>query len=355
MKLRYITFLLTSLLVFPAMANAGEWVRGSVSNAAGSRNYLLWVPALPQVARTKARDSSRRDLPLVMMLHGCLQKPQDLAEISGMNLVADKSKFLVVYPEQTREANALACWNWFDPKHQERDSGEPSLLAAMVQDIATRHPVDTRRVYVAGISAGGAMAVVMGVTYPDLFSGIGVMAGLAYKAGTTVESGMAAMKQGGPDPKQLGLLAFQAMPPGRLPRRMPVIVFHGTADPYLNPINADQVIAQWAQTNDYLDDNADNDSVQTDPIRTFAGAVPGGHSYTRASYGDRAQRLLMEKWLIKDLGHAWSGSPVAATFADPKGPNAAADMWRFFEAVATVPSDGGRKRRRAAAFQRGRR
>src|SRR6185436_9640665 len=112
--------------------------------------------------------------------------------------------------------------------------------------------------------------------------------------------------QGGPDPKQLGLLAFQAMPPGRLPRRMPVIVFHGTADPYVNPINADQVIAQWAQTNDYLDDNADNDSVQTDPIRTFAGAVPGGHSYTRASYGDRAQRLLMEKWLIKDLGHAWS-------------------------------------------------
>jgi poly(hydroxyalkanoate) depolymerase family esterase len=353
MKSKHITILLTSLLVFPAMAKAGEWVNGSVSNAAGSRQYQLWLPSLRQTEKTKTGERAHRDLPLVMMLHGCLQKPQDLAEISGMNLVADKNEFLVVYPEQTREANPLACWNWFDPRHQERGQGEPSLLAALVQEVATKHQVDRRRVYVAGISAGAAMAVVMGVTYPDLFSGIGVMAGLAYKAGTTVESGMAAMKQGAPNPKQLGLLAFQAMPAGNRTRRMPVIVFHGLADPYLNPVNADQVIAQWAQTNDYLDDNSDNDSTRAEPRRTFADAVPGGHSYTRDVYGDRADRLLMERWLIKDLGHAWSGSPAAAPFADPKGPDAAAEMWRFFEEVTTLRSDGRPPRRRAATPQRG--
>jgi poly(hydroxyalkanoate) depolymerase family esterase len=316
--------LLTSLLVIPNTANAGEWVTGSASNAAGSRNYLLWVPSTYD---------KRKPTALVMLLHGCMQTPQDVAAISGMNLVADKNNFLVVYPEQTREANPLRCWNWFDAKHQERDSGEPALLAAIIKQVGSTHNLDARRVYVAGISAGAAMAVVMGAAYPDLFSGIGVMAGLGFKAGTTVETGLAAMKQGGPDPKQLGLLAFEAMtkgPRGKSVRRMPVIVFHGDADPYLSPLNADQVIAQWAKTNDYLDDGKDNASVKAEPARTFEESVPGGHDYIRYVYGDHSDRLLMEKWIVKGLGHAWSGSPAAAPFADPKGPNASAEMWRFF-------------------------
>lgn len=174
---------------------------GSASNASGSRNYALWVPS---------GYDKRKSTPLIMMLHGCMQNPEALAAISGMNLVADKYNFLVVYPEQTKEANPLRCWNWFDTKHQERNLGEPSLLAAIVQQVGSTYKVDPARVYVAGISAGAAMAVVMGATYPDLFSGIGVMAGLAFKSATTVETGLAAMKQGGPDPKQQGLLAFKA-------------------------------------------------------------------------------------------------------------------------------------------------
>ena len=311
----------------------GEWQRAS--NASGSRNYKLWVPS---------GYDKRKSSPLVMMLHGCMQEPEDLAAISGMNLVADKNNFLVVYPEQTKEANPLLCWNWFDTKHQARDSGEPSLLAAIVQQVGSTHNVDVRRVYVAGISAGAAMAVVMGATYPDLFSGVGVMAGLAFKSATTVETGLAAMKQGGPDPKQQGLLAFKAMGdkvPRKLIRRLPVIVFHGAADPYLNPLNADQVIAQWAKTNDYLDDGQDNDSVKSEPTRTIAGSVPAGYSYLRYVYGDRAGRLLLEKWIVKGLGHAWSGSPAAAPFADPKGPDASAEMWRFF-AEATLSSPGAK-------------
>jgi poly(hydroxyalkanoate) depolymerase family esterase len=276
-----------------------------------------------------------------MMLHGCMQTSQDLAAISGMNDVADKNNFLVVYPEQTKEANPLRCWNWFDTKNQARDSGEPSLLAAIVQQVRSTNNVDSRRTYVGGISAGAAMAVVMGATYPDLFSGIGVMAGLAFKAGTTVETGLAAMKQGGPDPKHQGLLAFKARgesPVAKSIRLMPVIVFHGDADPYLSPVNAEQVIAQWAKTNDYLDDGQDNDSVKSEPAGTIEGSVPAGHNYTRSVYNDRAGRLLMEKWIVKGLGHAWSGSPAASPFADPKGPNASEELWRFFNETTSRTS-----------------
>jgi len=314
-------------LALPSVAQVGELANGTVITSSGTRNYQLWVPSGYQ-----NRDK-RKPLPLVMMLHSCMQKPEDLAAISAMNEVADKNNFLVVYPEQTKEANSLRCWNWFDTKHQARDSGEPSLLAAIVQKVDSTHKIDGRRVYVAGISAGAAMAVVMGATYPDLFSGVGVMAGLAFKAGTTVESGLAAMKQGGPEPKQQGLLAFKATgnkTSGKSIRRMPVIVFHGDADPYLSPINADQVIAQWAKTNDYFDDGNDNDSVKSEPVETIEGSVPAGHSYTRYVYNDRSGRLLMEKWIVKGLGHGWSGSHAAVSFADPKGPNASAEMWRFF-------------------------
>jgi poly(hydroxyalkanoate) depolymerase family esterase len=329
-----ITFVVIALisLTLSTTAHAGEWVSGSASNAAGTRNYALWVPSSYH---------KRKSIPLVMMLHGCMQTPRDLAAISGMNDIADKNNFLVVYPEQTKEANPLRCWNWFDTKHQARDSGEPSLLSAIVQQVASTHNLDARRVYVAGISAGAAMAVVMGATYPDLFSGVGVMAGLAFKAGTTVETGLAAMKQGGSDPKQQAMLAFKARGESvsaKSVRRMPVIVFHGDADPYLSPVNAEQVIAQWAKTNDYLDDGEDNDSVKSEPAGTTEGSVPAGHDYTRSVYNDRAGRLLMEKWIVKGLGHAWSGSPVASTFADPKGPNASEEMWRFLNETTSRTS-----------------
>jgi poly(3-hydroxybutyrate) depolymerase len=171
----------------------------------------------------------------------------------------------------------------------------------------------------------------MGATYPDLFSAIGVSAGLEFKAATTVEGGLAAMKQGGPDPAQQGLLAFNAMgESARARRRMAVIVFQGDADPFVNPANADQVIGQWARTNDYLANNKARNNVTTQATLILEGSVPGGFAYTRSIYKDRSDRYVMEKWIVKGLGHAWSGSPAAGPFADPKGPNASAEMWRFF-------------------------
>lgn len=317
-----------SFLAFPILAQADKWTSGTVTNASGSRNYRLWVPA--------AYDKNQR-APLVMMLHGCMQTPESLAAISGMNELAEKDTFLVVYPEQTAASNPLKCWNWFDPQHQTRDAGEPALLAAIVKQVLSSYKTDPARVYVVGISAGGAMAIVMGATYPDLFSAIGVSAGLEYNAATTVEGGLAAMKQGGPDPAQQGFLAFKAMgESARARRRMPVIVFQGDVDPFVNPANADQVIGQWAKTNDYLANNKVRNNSTANPTLILEASVPGGFAYTRSIYKDRSDRFVMEKWIVKGLGHAWSGSPAAGPFADPKGPNASAEMWRFFQETSST-------------------
>jgi poly(hydroxyalkanoate) depolymerase family esterase len=322
---RQLFLLLLIVMALPMVTRAGNWVNGSVTNSAGSRPYQLWVPD---------GYDKRKSAPLVMMLHGCMQKPEDLAAISGMNAVAEKHNFLVLYPEQTPAANPLKCWNWFDPKNQARGTGEPSLLASIVEKAQSSYNVDVKRIYVAGISAGAAMAVVMAATYPDLFSGVGVSAGLAFKSATSVESGLAAMKQGGTDPRRLVLLAYTAMNDGLRVRRkksLPLIAFQGGADPYVNPVNTDQLIAQWTTTNDYLDDGKKNESVKSQAVETLAGNVPGGYTYARSVYKERSGRLLMEKWIVTGLGHAWSGSPAAGAFADPKGPNASEEMWRFFQ------------------------
>jgi len=197
----------------------------------------------------------------VMMLHGCTQTPDDLAAGTRMNAIADKENFFVVYPEQTVAANALKCWNWFDAANQSRGQGEPLLLAEMISRISGSYKVDSRRVFVAGVSAGGAMAVIMGVTYPELFAAIGVHSGLAYKAATNLSEARPAMAKGGADPSHLGQLAFQAM--GKRQHVMRVIVFQGAKDGSVAALNADQVIAQWARTNDYLDDGKENNSVDS--------------------------------------------------------------------------------------------
>ncbi|MEO6391742.1 MAG: PHB depolymerase family esterase [Pyrinomonadaceae bacterium] len=331
MKSREITIVLAVLFCLMALSQqtrAGEWTSGTATAPSGTRNYKLWVPA---------KVKPDKPVPLVMMLHGCMQKPEDLAVISGMNNVADQAGFLVVYPEQTKAANALNCWNWFDPSHQRRDAGEPAILAAVIAQVKSTNRIDERRVYVAGISAGAAMAVVMGVAYPDLFSAIGASAGLEYQAAVNAQAGLTAMKSGGPNPVEQGIGAAKLMaehfPKGAKPR-MPVIIFQGDADPYVDPLNADQLIAQWAAINDLLDDGKSDGSVKSTSAKTADGEVPGGHKYTRTIYHDHHGNGLMEKWLVKGLGHAWSGSPAAAPFADPKGPNASEQMWRFFSATS---------------------
>jgi len=303
-------------------AGQGRWTSGSAGCASGSRKFRLWVPA---------SYDPRVPSPLVMMLHGCRQKSEELAETAGMNAVAQKNNLLVVYPEQTIRANLLRCWNWFETKQQSRGAGEPAILAAVIEQVCSSHSVDPERVYVAGISAGAAMAVILGATYPDIFAAIGAVAGLEFRAADGLIAGLRAMRHGGPDPSQQGAAAFQAMSFGltkKARRRMPIIVFQGDADSYVHPGNADQLIDQWAVTNHLLHGNNDTEPDTAGELTN--GSVAGGYAYHKYTYKDAAGRLLMEKWMVEGLGHAWPGSPVSAPYADPKGPNASEEMWRFF-------------------------
>jgi poly(hydroxyalkanoate) depolymerase family esterase len=311
------------------MAKTG-WITGNARASGGSRDYKLWVPTTLQ---------KEKPAPLLMLLHGCTHGAEDTAEISGMNEVAEANQFLVVYPEQSRLANLMKCWNWFDPKHHSRDAGEPSILAAIVEQVSSLYNVDPDRVYVAGVSAGGAMAVIAGATYPDLFAAIAVVAGGEFAAATSVSSGFGVLKHGGPDPVQQGLSAFETMKNGlarRSRRRMPVIVFHGTADARVNPVNAEQVIAQWSKTNACLAAQQGESGFALSE-KVIAGQVPEGYAYRRHIYTDQAGRLLMEKWIVEGLDHAWPGSPTPHKYGDPKGPRASAEIWRFFcEAGSSV-------------------
>jgi poly(hydroxyalkanoate) depolymerase family esterase len=317
------------------MAERG-WIAGTARAAGGSRKFKLWMPGTLDPGSV----DKERTWPLVMLLHGCTHDAEDMAEISGMNEVAEGNRFLVVYPEQRRLANLLKCWRWFHPKHQTRDAGEPSILAAVVgqvrDQVRSTHSVDPDRVYVAGVSAGGAMASILAATYPDIFAAAAVVAGAEFKAATSASEALAALKRGGPDPVRQGQLAFEAMRPGlarKNRRRMPVIVFHGAADSRVSPVNAEQSIAQWSATNACLAaQQGESGFVLTEKVvdGRVPENVPGGYAYQKHVYVEADGRLLLEKWLVQGLGHAWSGSPEASRYGDPKGPNASAEIWRFF-------------------------
>lgn len=322
-----ILFVLVYLcFIFPEKTFAGTWVVDSVSNQYGSRNYKIWVPS---------NYNSSNPTALVMMLHGCTQTPDDFAAGTQMNIVAESNNFLVVYPEQPSNANQSKCWNWFEAASQVRGSGEPSLLVAIVQKVKSSYNVDNTKVYTAGLSAGAAMAVILGATYPDVFSAIAVCSGLEYKAATSLNSAFTAQSQGGPNPTQQGTTAYQAM--GNFARKVRVIVFHGTSDFTVNTTNGNQVISQWAQTNDLADDASDNNNITDTPVNTVNGTVSNGYSYTTSIYNAPSGSALMEKWIVQSMGHAWSGGSTAGSFTDPKGPKASNEIWRFFSQQQGTP------------------
>lgn len=275
--------------------DAASFTTHTFKCAAGARAYKLFVPA----------NRSGEALPLVIMLHGCSQSPDDFAAGTGMNALANTQGFLVAYPGQPHSANQGKCWNWFSPGDQMRDKGEPSILAGITRQIIAVHGVDPDRVYVAGLSAGGAAAAILGQAYPDLFAAIGVHSGLACGAANDMSSAMQAMSRGGPAVRASGGNA------------VPTIVFHGDADTTVNPVNASQVISQSAGS-------------KTFKVSLQQGRSTGGVAYTKKVHADLWGRAILEDWSIHGSGHAWSGGSRAGSFTDPKGPDASAEMIRFF-------------------------
>ena len=277
----------------------GQFVDGSYSNATGTRGYKLYIPS----------GYRGQAVPLVVMLHGCTQTPLDFATGTQMNGLAEEQTFLVAYPHQAQGANSSRCWNWFQVADQQRDAGEPSLIAGMTRQIMREYRVDAKRVYVAGMSAGGAMAVVMAATYPDLYAAVGVHSGLAYGAAHDLPSGFVAMTQGASQEAR------------QLARVIPLIVFHGDSDTTVAPVNADHLVEQWLQA-------SSNGARREARVKRGKGA--SGRAYSRFTYADADGRTIVEKWLVHQAGHAWSGGSAGGSFTDPKGPGASAEMMRFF-------------------------
>src|SRR5688500_16800231 len=221
-----------------AASAPGRFVDGTFSSAAGTRRWKLWVP--------RDYDSSRRH-PLVVMLHGCTQDPDDLARGTRITEHADRQSLLVVLPEQPESANPKKCWNWYDPAHQRREAGEPALIAGVTRQVMSAWSVEPQRVYIAGISAGAAMAATVGITYPDVYAAVALHSGIPYGAASNVMQGVAAMTNGAPDTSALARLAVDAM--GARKRPVPALIVHGANDPSVRPINVTQSRDAWVAMN----------------------------------------------------------------------------------------------------------
>ena len=278
-----------------SLPDGARFKEHTYANKAGSRTYKLYIPSCYR----------GEPLPLIVMLHGCKQSPDDFAAGTQMNELAEEQGFLVAYPAQPSSANPAKCWNWFSAGDQLRDRGEPSLIAGITRQIIRDVAVDPTRVYIAGLSAGGAAAAIMGLAYPDLYAAIGVHSGLACGAAKDMPSAFAAMRQGG------SRLTETAKVP------LPTIVFHGDRDHTVNPVNGDQVIAQSKAAAELH-------------LTISRGQSAGGINYTQTIQTDGSGRPILEQWLLHGAGHAWSGGSPAGSYTDPRGPDASREMLRFF-------------------------
>jgi poly(hydroxyalkanoate) depolymerase family esterase len=294
----------------------GRFVERSYTNQTGTRSYKLYTPS----------GYIGQEVPLVVMLHGCTQSPNDIAAGTQMNRLAEENIFLVAYPAQAQGANMNKCWNWFKASDQQRGRGEPSLVAGITRQVIDEYNVADGRVYVVGMSAGGAMAAIMAEAYPDLYAAVGIHSGLAPGAAHDMPSAFAAMHQGGPAiPRRVVPIAT---PTGESARIVPAIVFHGDRDRTVHPRNADHLLEHYCPAK--LTGSREEASGSTPRGTVRQGQVAGGHAYTRATYRDVGGRAIAERWTVHGLGHAWSGGSSSGSYTDPRGPDASAEMVRFF-------------------------
>jgi poly(hydroxyalkanoate) depolymerase family esterase len=295
-----------------AAGTPGRFVAGTYGNAAGSRRYKVYIPASYQ----------GQAMPLMVMLHGCTQDADDFARGTQMNQLAEEQGFLVVYPTQDSTANTSKCWNWFKAIDQTRGEGEPSLIAGITNDVVDQYGLNRDAVFVAGLSAGGAMAVIMGSTYPDLYRAVGVHSGLPYASASDLSSALSAMRGAARRPdagRRHRDAALQAIP---------VIVFHGDRDTTVSPANGSRVIDDFVA--DFQRSGEENGV--SEPVTTVIeeGKTDSGHGFSRTSLHVDGRPVLAEHWLIHGAGHAWAGGSAQGSYTDAKGPDASREMLRFF-------------------------
>ena len=294
-----------------ARSGPGRFERHNHVEPAGRRAYRLYVPASL---------AGQAPAGLVVMLHGCTQTPEDFAAGTRMNAFAEQQRLVVVYPAQAAKANPNRCWNWFKPEDQARDDGEPAIIAGITRQVATRFGVPPERTFVAGLSAGGAMAQILGRAYPDLFAAVGVHSGLAAGSAKDVASAFGAMKHGAP-----GSVSRRTVSQGRAPR---VIVFHGDADETVASRNARQVVEQSLA------------ALAATPAgaglvrQRDEGTTDSGRSWAREAWRDAAGISRLEHWTLRGAKHAWAGGDAQGSYTDPRGVDASAEMVRFFLAGA---------------------
>ena len=305
------------MLVAGARGAGGLVLGGSHASARGRRPYELYVPPGDREGRTA----------LVVMLHGCMQGPGDFAAGTGMNSHAARENFLVLYPGQPARASRPRCWNWHDPAHQERAEGEPALISEMTRKVVRGYEIDPGRVYAAGMSAGGAMAAVMGETYPEQYAAVGVHSGLGYRAAHNLWSSVSAMRRGGPDPAGPETDPLERLFRGEVAGgAVPTIVFHGDRDGTVHPRNGEQALRRFAEAEAAREDT-DGDWAKA---TVQEGRAPGGRAFTRSVHRDTDGEPVAERWLVHGAGHAWSGGDPRGSYTDPSGPDASAEMIRFF-------------------------
>ena len=295
-----------------------QWTDGSFTHQGRALAYKLYVP--PSAAGVTITPR-----PLVLMLHGCTQDPADFAAGTQMNTLARELGVVVLYPAQTQHANAQRCWNWFKPQHQQRGRGEPALLVALTESVMAENHVDPARVYVGGLSAGGAMADILGRCYPDVFAGVGVHSGLPSGAATDVMAALSVMRSGaGATPH-----AAASSTSSNTASMPPLIVFHGDADTTVNPRNGDAVVDAAVGAN-------------PSTPRIAEGSSTAGQRFTRTVYAAAPGRNTVEHWRLHGGGHAWSGGSSQGSFTQPNGADASAEMLRFFLAHSLLrePVDG---------------
>ena len=306
----------------PMSVKVGRWDQFVDNDPTGSRSYAVYTPTglRPGIA-----------VPLVVVLHGCNQSVKDAALGTEVNAYADRAGFVVVYPEQSAKHNPGLCWNWFQPRHQARGSGEPAAIARITERVLGGRggaTLDRNRVHVMGLSAGGAMAGILAATYPDVYASVGIHSAPQFGAARSPMTALLAMKSGGPDPERQGRLAHAAMGPHV--RVVPVIVVQGDADRTVWAGNGDKLVRQWLTTSRLA--NVDGPGLDfARPDATDAHRASGGLSYVVRCWNDNAGRPVLQYWVVSDLGHAWSGGASAGSYTDPRGPSATEAMCNFFD------------------------